>query len=302
MLRYNEVRIVVLSGESARFIADLNPGIIGVAGLGISTLLGLADYYVGSTISLSLFYLIPIALVAWYAGRRYGIATAIYSGLTLYWTNISTGAFGTQILLAHGAMASHLIIYLIVALLVARFRVLLNREREASRIDFLTGALNRRAFYEIANIEIERARRHNRPFTVTYFDLDDFKRVNDQLGHVVGDDVLRHVVTTVIQHLRTIDSIARLGGDEFVILLPEADSDAAHAVVDKMRKLVLEDMQAQNWPITLSIGVLICDQAPLSIDAMMRSADQLMYRVKNEGKNSIAYSNCRELGMEVQAP
>lgn len=291
---------MVLSGKSPRFIDGLNPGIIGVAGLGFSTLLGLADYYVGSSISLSLFYLIPIALVAWYAGVLHGVVTAIYSGLTLYWVNISTGEFGTQTFLAHGTMASCLIIYISVALLVAHVRKLLNRERTVSRIDFLTGALNRRAFYEVANIEIERARRHGRPFTVTYFDLDDFKRVNDQLGHVVGDDVLRHVVTTVIKHLRTIDSIARLGGDEFVILLPEADSDAAHAVVDKMRKLVLEDMQAQGWPVTLSIGVLICDQPPLSIDAMMRSADQLMYRVKNEGKNSIAYSNCREIGMEIQ--
>lgn len=292
---------MVLSGGFPRFLDRLNPAIISVAGVGISTLLGAADYYIGANTSLSLFYLIPISLVAWYAGRLHGTAIALYSGFVLSWISMNVGSVDNHTLLDYGGMTSHFAIYIIVSLLVANMRKLLDRERAASRTDFLTGALNRRAFYEIANIEIERARRHGRPFTVTYFDLDDFKRVNDQLGHVVGDDVLRHVVTTVMQHLRAIDSIARFGGDEFVILLPEADSDAAHAVVDKMRKLVLEDMQKQNWPITLSIGVLICDQAPVSIDAIMRSADQLMYRVKKEGKNSIAYSNCRELGMEIQA-
>lgn len=290
---------MVLSGQSPRFLERLNPAIISVAGVGISTLMGMADYYIGANISLSLFYLIPIALVAWYAGQLHGTAVALYSGFTWSWVSTSVGSLGAHTLLAYGDMVSRFAIYIIVSLLVAHLRELLDRERAASRTDFLTGALNRRAFYEIANIEIERARRHGRTFTVTYFDLDDFKHVNDQLGHVVGDDVLRHVVTTVMQHLRAIDSIARLGGDEFAILLPEADSDAAHAVVDKMRKLVVEDMQAQNWPITLSIGVLICDQPPISIDAIMRSADQLMYRVKNQGKNSIAYSNCRELGMET---
>lgn len=290
---------MVLSGEFPRFLDRLNPAIISVAGVGISTLVGMADYYVGTNISLSLFYLIPISLVAWYAGRLHGTAIALYSGFVLSWVSTNGGSVDNHTLLDYGGMTSHFAIYIIVSLLVANMRKLLDRERAASRTDFLTGALNRRAFYEIANIEIERARRHERTFTVTYFDLDDFKRVNDQLGHVVGDDVLRHVVTTVMQHLRAIDSIARLGGDEFAILLPEADSDAAHAVVDKMRKLVVEDMQAQNWPITLSIGVLICDQPPISIDAIMRSADQLMYRVKNQGKNSIAYSNCRELGMET---
>ncbi len=290
-----------LSESIPRYLDSLSRAVITALGIVISTLLGAANYAFSTDTSLSLFYLIPIALVAWYAGRVRGVVIAVYSGLIWYLVNIFDNSIDAHPLLTYGDLGSRLAIYVIVSLLVSYQRKSLDRERSASRTDFLTGALNRRAFYDIANAEIERARRHGRTFAVAYFDLDDFKSVNDALGHSVGDDVLRHVVTTANQHLRTTDSITRLGGDEFAILLPEADNDAAHAVVDKMRKLVLDDMQAQNWPVTLSIGVLICDRPPVSIDAIMRSADELMYRVKKEGKNSIAYSNCRELGMKTHA-
>ena len=149
---------------------------------------------------------------------------------------------------------------MIVAILVARQRFLLERERIASRTDFLTGALNRRALYELSSAEIQRAKRHTRPFTLTYFDVDDFKAINDGFGHPVGDEVLRHIVEIARQHLRETDSIARLGGDEFAFLLPETDSAAAQAVVDKIRHLIQEDMDAQSWPVTLSIGVLTCSR------------------------------------------
>jgi diguanylate cyclase (GGDEF)-like protein len=189
--------------------------------------------------------------------------------------------------------ASKLTFFMVVALLIARQRLLLERERIASRTDFLTGALNRRALYEIASAEIQRAKRHDRPFTITYFDVDDFKTINDGFGHAVGDEVLRHIVEIARQHLRETDSIARLGGDEFAFMLPETDSDAAQSVVDKIRQLIREGMATRSWPVSLSIGVLTCEQAPDSVDEMLRVADQLMYQVKLQGKNAILYASCR---------
>jgi diguanylate cyclase (GGDEF)-like protein len=262
-------------------------------GLVLGALIGLIDFALGSEISLTLFYLVPIAFVAWFAGRDAGALIAIPSALIWYAGDKTIDVIKNHWLESYGDFGSTLAFFLIVALLVTRQRALLDRERTASRTDFLTGALNRRALYEIASAEIQRAKRHARPFTITYFDVDDFKTINDGFGHAVGDEVLRHIVEIARRHLRETDSIARLGGDEFAFMLPETDGEAAQAVVDKIRQLIQEDMDTQSWPVTLSIGVLTCEQAPDSVEAMLRVADQLMYQVKLQGKNAILYASCR---------
>ncbi len=256
-------------------------------------LIGLAEYSLGAEISLAVFYLVPIAFVAWFAGRDAGAFMAIPSVLIWSAATKTVDIIQSHPLESYVDFATKLTFFMIVALLVARQRLLLERERITSRTDFLTGALNRRALYELSSAEIQRAKRHDRPFTITYFDVDDFKTINDDFGHAVGDQVLRHIVEIARQHLRETDSIARLGGDEFAFMLPETDSDAAKAVVDKIRQLIQEDMAAQSWPVTLSIGVLTCEQAPDSVEAMLRVADQLMYQVKLQGKDAILYANCR---------
>jgi len=282
-----------LTVKLADYCYRLSTRTITVIGLVFGALIGLADYSLGTEISLAVFYLVPIAFVAWFAGRDAGAFTAIPSVLILSAANKTVDAIQTHPLESYGDFATKLTFFMIVALLVARQRLLLERERITSRTDFLTGALNRRALYELSSAEIQRAKRHDRPFTITYFDVDDFKTINDGFGHAVGDEVLRHIVEIARQHLRETDSIARLGGDEFAFMLPETDSNAAQAVVDKIRHLIQEDMAAQSWPVTLSIGVLTCEQAPDSVEAMLRVADQLMYQVKLQGKNAILYANCR---------
>ena len=283
-----------------QFFNRLSPNAVTAIGLGLILVVGLADYALGSAISLAFIYLVPISLVGWYAGRARSLTIALCCGLVWFSVNGGASMFQENPLLGYGDLATHLSFFIVVSLLVAYHRRLLERERTASRTDFLTGALNRRAFYELAGREIDRVRRHTRPFTIAYFDLDNFKAVNDEHGHAAGDAVLRHIVSIVTQHLRVTDSIARLGGDEFAVLLPETDRAAARAVVDKIQHLIQEDMAAQQWPITTSIGVLTCERPPASIDVMLRTADQLMYQVKAQGKNSIVYSGCREMNMPVQ--
>ena len=282
-----------LTVKLADYCYRLSTRTITVIGLVFGALIGLVDYSLGFAISLGVFYLVPIAFVAWFAGRNAGAFIAIPSALIWYATNKTVDAIQTHPLESYGDFATKLTFFMIVALLVARQRFLLERERIASRTDFLTGALNRRALYELSSAEIQRAKRHTRPFTLAYFDVDDFKAINDGFGHPVGDEVLRHIVEIARQHLRETDSIARLGGDEFAFLLPETDSAAAQSVVDKIRHLIQEDMVAQSWPVTLSIGVLTCEQAPDSVEAMLRVVDQLMYQVKLQGKDAILYANCR---------
>jgi diguanylate cyclase (GGDEF)-like protein len=164
------------------------------------------------------------------------------------------------------------------------------REKEIARRDDLTGAANRRQFFEVAQAELERFQRYQHPFTIVYFDIDDFKTVNDQRGHQIGDQLLCSVVNRAKLVLRKTDFLARLGGDEFVALLPETDAEAAHIVVSKLQHALLEEMHSNNWPATCSIGVMTYLDAHLTMDELINKADAVMYSVKKNGKNAIAYA------------
>jgi diguanylate cyclase (GGDEF)-like protein/PAS domain S-box-containing protein len=167
-------------------------------------------------------------------------------------------------------------------------------ERELARIDPLTGAANRRTFHELAQREIERSRRYKYPFTIGYFDLDDFKAINDQFGHKVGDEILCAVVKYADRRLRKTDLFARLGGDEFAFLLVETGPELARTIISKFQQDVFLQIQEVNSPVTFSIGVLTCIDSSLTIDEILKKVDDLMYSVKREGKNAIKYSVYRD--------
>jgi diguanylate cyclase (GGDEF)-like protein len=167
----------------------------------------------------------------------------------------------------------------------------MDHERDLAHIDFLTGAVNSRFFFDLVNMEIYRSQRYNHPFTIVYLDLDNFKTVNDKFGHITGDQVLRAVANQARTHLRKTDVVARLGGDEFALLLPETNQESAQVVISKIQGGLLVEMQQSNWPVTFSIGVLTCTDAPPSPDELIRLADELMYSVKHGSKNAIKFSN-----------
>jgi diguanylate cyclase (GGDEF)-like protein len=154
----------------------------------------------------------------------------------------------------------------------------------------LTGAANSRFFYKLAQMEIDRFQRYTHPFSLAFIDLDNFKFVNDQFGHAVGDQVLRTVVSSVKKHSRKTDTIARLGGDEFALLLSETNEESARIVLAKIQDMLLAEMREHNWPITFSIGVLTCNASPQTTDELVRITDELMYSVKKSSKNAIKYA------------
>ena len=159
-----------------------------------------------------------------------------------------------------------------------------------ARVDPLTGAANQRSFYELAQREIERSRRYKYPFTLGYFDLDDFKAINDQFGHKVGDEILRAVVKYATGRLRKTDLFARLGGDEFAFLLVETGPELAQTIVSKFQEDIFLRIQENNRPVTFSIGALTCVDASLALEEILKMVDDLMYSVKREGKAGIKYS------------
>jgi diguanylate cyclase (GGDEF)-like protein len=133
-------------------------------------------------------------------------------------------------------------------------------------------------------------RRYRHPFSVAYLDFDNFKFINDTLGHSVGDDLIRVVVETLNHELRKTDQAARLGGDEFAILMPETDGKIAPQVMERMCSKLLDSMKGNNWPVTFSIGLATFNKPPNSVDDMIKAADSLMYEAKNNGKNRVKSS------------
>jgi diguanylate cyclase (GGDEF)-like protein len=142
-------------------------------------------------------------------------------------------------------------------------------------------------FYEILNLEMERARRHNNHFSIAYIDLDNFKDINDKYGHLVGDELLHRIAILIKQNIRNIDTVARLGGDEFVVLMPETPTIKGRAVIERLIKIFLGEMAKNDWPVTMSAGLASFLQIPTTVDAIISKADELMYVAKQKGKNRI---------------
>jgi diguanylate cyclase (GGDEF)-like protein len=161
----------------------------------------------------------------------------------------------------------------------------LAKERELSRLDALTGVGNRRAFYEVLEAERSRALRYDRPLTVAYLDLDNFKKVNDSQGHGAGDQLLSAVAGKLRANLRITDFVSRLGGDEFAVILPETNVHAAETVLEKLRVTLLESMRAHRCEVTFSIGAVTFLNPKDSLEVMVRIADETMYTAKSNGKN-----------------
>ncbi len=162
----------------------------------------------------------------------------------------------------------------------------LRRERAYARTDDLTRLENRRAFFELAGREFERARRYGHPFTLAYFDIDDFREVSEQFPHQVGDEILRLVADAARRAVRGTDVLARLGADQFAVLLPEAGPDAASAVVKKLQHALHEVCASTALPLTVSGGVVTCLQPAESLEASISAADRLLYGAKAAGRDT----------------
>lgn len=252
-------------------------------------LIGLIDYLAGPDISLLIFFLLPIFVAVWFVGRSAGLAVTVFSGAV--WMAI---AFVTSHTYIHPAtpywnIATRLGFLLIFGIILSSLKKLIEHEREAARTDYLTGVTNRRYFFEVADMEIKRARRHDRPFSVSYMDIDDFKEINDRFGHSVGDTLLKTITETIKSNVRDIDTVTRLGGDEFAILMPETDSESARAVVSRIHENLLRVVRKNLWPVTFSIGVATWARPPQAVDEMLKHADMLMYSVKSSGKNQVRH-------------
>jgi len=162
------------------------------------------------------------------------------------------------------------------------------RVKQLAYLDGLTGIFNRR-FFELRFIEeIDRARRYGTGMAVIMADIDQFKRLNDEFGHVLGDEVLRQVSSLFHQQLRKIDVVCRYGGEEFGILLTQTDAHHAMNVAEKLRRMVAS-WQFPGVPrtVTISAGAAAFPDHGATRDDLVRAADSALYAAKQTGRNKI---------------
>ena len=158
--------------------------------------------------------------------------------------------------------------------------------------DALTGIPNRRFLKEFLDRELTRAHRHKRPLSVAIIDLDHFKAVNDQYGHLAGDVVLREVSNRIRGSIRRDEVFARYGGEEFAMVLPESNLQQAASFSERVRLLVSRlpvSVDASRIPVTVSIGIAHTLGEELTPDELFARADKKLYQAKAAGRNRVVW-------------
>jgi len=258
-------------------------------------LIGAIDYVTGAEVSIAPLYLLPIALATWLVGLRAGL---LLSGLSAVvrlqdlWLN---GRHFSHPLTPYWNGVVELGFFVVVAYILSRLRTTTDHWVNLARTDPLTGALNRRAFVELATLELARSERYERSLSLAYLDVDDFKRVNDEGGHQDGDRLLVEIAETLRRNLRAFDVVARYGGDEFVLLLPESTEEAAGLVLDKL-VVALRNAMRGRWPATISIGAVTVDGPRTTLDRLIQQADKLVYAAKQAGKDCVRHRHLHRGG------
>jgi diguanylate cyclase (GGDEF)-like protein len=162
---------------------------------------------------------------------------------------------------------------------------------EMSVTDDLTNLFNTRYLNRTLEMEITRASRHHTSLSLIFMDLDHFKNINDNYGHLVGSKLLVELGQFLLKNLRTVDIVARYGGDEFVIVLPQTTPRNAVQIAERMRRSIEHNVFLKKdgfaFKITASFGVASYPESAKSKEELLRLADEAMYRVKYQTRNGV---------------
>lgn len=255
--------------------------------LGLATLAALFDMSVGDEFPVIICYLPAVVVLCWVSNLALGVTLAM-TCCSAWLIDDLLGLEGNHVTAAEAWTAvTHAGFFLVITGMLTRLRLAQENERRLSRTDGLTGLLNAKAFREHAENEIVRSGRTGRPVSVAFIDCDNFKTVNDTLGHLEGDRLLEAIAKQMKVSVRGTDIPARMGGDEFAILLPETSETQAEHLITRLKDELGLRMQESGWPVTFSIGVAVYATPPATVDAMIHGADVLMYEVKTGQKDAM---------------
>ncbi|MFA6078444.1 MAG: GGDEF domain-containing protein [Candidatus Omnitrophota bacterium] len=271
--------VLYLEKRSKLFLAALS-----VASAALAYTIGLA---IGPGFFTPTLYIPSLIIASWFIGPRAGIVLSVINTAALSFHDALSVPGYAASASTYWNIAAMLGLFLIISYNISALRNTRASEQNMTKTDSLTGVANRRAFYDLAGIEIHRSRRYNHPFTVAYVDIDNFKIINYRYGHSAGDSLLNVVAQEMKSHVRDVDLVSRFGGDEFAILLPETGAEPSQLVFSRLRYELLDLMKKNDWPVTFSFGVATFLNAPESVEEIIKKASVLMYSAKNHGANTI---------------
>ena len=245
--------------------------------------------------------------------REFRPGTAVAADVVLgvvafFYVGIAIGALGVRFMPA--SMPDHAAAQTVLAIAAAGLSIsvsfvlgyivvmrLVYRLQHLSQHDSLTGLLNRRAIENSLDKEAQRLQRFGEIYSVMLVDIDHFKRINDNLGHAAGDEVLRVVAALLKEHAREVDRVARYGGEEFCVLLPHTDHEGALQAAERLRSAVHRTdipWQDERICVTISTGLATAQDPDEPLHALLKRADDALYRAKTEGRNRVVAAPTRQ--------
>jgi diguanylate cyclase (GGDEF)-like protein len=183
--------------------------------------------------------------------------------------------------------------------------LLIKQLKQLAETDALTGLLNRRAFFTLAEREIKRAQRHAQPLAIVIFDIDRFKHINDTYGHAIGDQVLQSVARASQSLARESDILGRYGGEEFVLLVQDADEEKVRGVAERLRLGIMQaavPTDSGSISITASFGVAVTIIPINDIAPLLNQADLALYEAKRQGRNCVVVYQQPESRLAIDVP
>ncbi|MBI1967533.1 MAG: GGDEF domain-containing protein [Gemmatimonadetes bacterium] len=270
-------------------MAQLTPVRRRLITLGGALVLTLGIYWANITtppaVKLGLFYLVPILIATWFEGLGWGVVFVAASTALRMDVELEQQADSSLPI----SLVNQASFAMVAGITMFAFQHMKRTQMALHTMathDPLTRVLNARAFSQRVTQELERIKRYKRPLSVLYLDLDNFKTLNDTLGHQTGDAVLRLVADAMRQAVRQADVVGRLGGDEFAVLMPETDGPLADAAATRLATS-LRNAFNSTPPVTASIGVVSVLDADTDSDKVLGTADRAMYEAKRAGKDRV---------------
>ena len=249
--------------------------------------IGIIDYVTGPEIALSIFYVVPVILVVLSTNKKQGYIISFCAAAVWLAADLSVRHIYTNPVIPWWNAGVRFAFFALITNFTSIFKKMYEQEETLARTDFLTGTANRRLLSETAQMKDFGPDAPDRPCTAVYLDLDNFKKINDEFGHAVGDDVLHTIGSIINQNLRKSDIGARIGGDEFVILLPGTGAEDSLKVAKKIKDKITQQGRKEKWPLTVTMGCATFLKSPAPVSEMISKADNLMYEAKAAGKNTI---------------
>lgn len=267
-----------------------SPHVLVVTGIGLAVVAGLAalDFVSGPAVGFGLFYALAVIATTFHAGWVAGSITGILASGAGLLARLFDQAAGTSEATAMWNLGNELAVFAALVVITQHGRSLLERLAAQSKHDLLTGALNTRGVMEAYERERARAKRFGTTLTLAFIDLDNMKRVNDELGHAEGDEMLRILTSSVLSAIRETDVFGRVGGDEFALLMPDTDEQAAITAIQRLRLVINRRTHERSPYISVSVGVATFRRDPPEASDALRAADALMYVAKRAGGNRVA--------------